>query len=130
MQLELFSAKQSSNIKESEGKVCISCRTYKPYHCYSKHIGHKDNHDGRCKECNNKHSRLIFNLKKTAPPKPSTCDCCGKQSNDIVFDHCHDTDKFRGWICRTCNAGIGQLGDNIEGLELGLAYLRNHYERS
>lgn len=42
------------------------------------------------------------------------------------LDHCHATGKFRGWLCRTCNLGIGQLNDNIEGLIRALAYLQKN----
>jgi hypothetical protein len=46
----------------------------------------------------------------------------------LNLDHCHDTKMFRGWLCRSCNTGIGSLGDDIGGLEKALVYLRNHYE--
>ena len=36
---------------------------------------------------------------------------------------------FRGWLCRSCNVGIGQLGDQIDGVEKALTYLRKHNER-
>ena len=129
MQLDLFYIPPKDE-EASEGKTCIACHTQKPYSAFAKHTGHKDNHDGRCRVCINKQRRLRDELRKEAPPKTTTCECCGRQSNDIVMDHCHKTEAFRGWICRYCNAGIGQLDDTIEGLEKALVYLRNHYERS
>ena len=56
---------------------------------------------------------------------PDVCNCCGKPSHkSLVVDHCHETLKFRGWLCETCNHGIGKLGDNIEGVQKALDYLR------
>ena len=57
----------------------------------------------------------------------SCCECCGKES-DLVYDHCHDTMKFRGVLCRGCNRSIGQLGDTLESVERALNYMRKHYE--
>ena len=129
MQLDMFLNDVFAEDQTTEGKVCIACKEWKPFSKFSKHTGHKDNHDGRCRECVNSQVRLRNELKKTAPPKPKVCDCCNQESDDIVIDHCHETKEFRGWICRFCNAGIGLLKDNIEGVEKALTYLRKHYDK-
>lgn len=60
---------------------------------------------------------------------PERCECCGilftetKTHHGACFDHCHNSKKFRGWLCNPCNMGIGQLGDTREGLLKALAYL-------
>mgnify|MGYP003629986038 CR=1 FL=1 len=112
-----------------EGKTCIACSEYKFFSEFSKHIGHKDNHDGRCRSCINEQVHLRNTLKRQAPTKPDFCICCGNKSVDIVLDHCHETKEFRGWICRFCNAGIGLLGDDINGVTKALQYLRRHYDK-
>lgn len=129
MQLDLFNRVHLAESEEEEGKICIACLKHKSYSSFSKHTGHKDNHDGRCRECVNAQVKLRNVLKKEAPPKPDVCMCCKRPSDSIVLDHCHVTKAFRGWICRFCNAGIGQLQDNIEGVEMALTYLKDHYEQ-
>lgn len=58
-------------------------------------------------------------------PEPDTCESCGRfPEHGLCFDHDHVTGKFRGWICSPCNRSIGQLGDNLEGVEKAAAYLR------
>lgn len=60
-------------------------------------------------------------------PTPINCECCGRKlegGRKTHLDHCHETGAFRGWLCGSCNLGIGSLGDNIEGIELALAYLK------
>src|SRR5690606_973341 len=50
--------------------------------------------------------------------EPALCECCGQLpgKKSLAVDHCHETGKFRGWLCTNCNTGIGKLGDGIEGL--------------
>lgn len=38
-------------------------------------------------------------------------------------DHCHDSGKVRGLLCHPCNVGLGQLGDDAEGLRRLIKYL-------
>ena len=51
------------------------------------------------------------------------CECCMEQQATDV-DHCHDTNIIRGFLCSECNTGIGKLGDNEEGVERALNYLK------
>ena len=55
--------------------------------------------------------------------KPSMCDVCngGKR---IALDHCHNTGKFRGWLCFRCNAILGQVQDDVILLEKLIIYLK------
>ena len=43
------------------------------------------------------------------------CDCCGKSLDDYrAMDHSHSTGLFRGTLCRACNLGLGNFGDDIQ----------------
>ena len=58
-------------------------------------------------------------------PKPELCECCGHfptNKRGLHLDHCHQTGRFRGWLCHGCNVGSG-ITDNIELLKLKIAYL-------
>lgn len=44
----------------------------------------------------------------------------------MLYDHCHSTGLFRGWLCRRCNVGIGFLGDDIQGILEAAAYLEKY----
>lgn len=58
---------------------------------------------------------------------PDRCELCGGPPNghgSLHLDHCHETNRFRGWLCSNCNHGLGKLGDNIEGLQRAIEYLK------
>ena len=55
-------------------------------------------------------------------PKPEICEVCGKKGR-ICFDHCHNTGKFRGWICEQCNVILGYSRDDSKILRLLAEYL-------
>lgn len=56
------------------------------------------------------------------------CAICGRHQNNfkraLHVDHDHITNKVRGLLCVNCNAGIGNLKDDIELLEKSITYLK------
>lgn len=42
----------------------------------------------------------------------------------FAVDHCHETGKLRGLLCKSCNQGLGLFKDNIASLERAILYLR------
>lgn len=57
-------------------------------------------------------------------PRPSECEICFSSDSKIVFDHCHNKDTFRGWICNRCNTALGLVYDSIETLQNMILYLK------
>lgn len=59
-------------------------------------------------------------------PMPLHCECCAGLPNGkggLHVDHDHISGKFRGWLCSSCNTGIGGLGDCVDGVARALEYL-------
>lgn len=59
------------------------------------------------------------------------CAICFKSfesmiNKDIHIDHCHQTGKVRGILCRFCNLGIGYFFDNRAYLQNAIQYLNNN----
>lgn len=56
-------------------------------------------------------------------PKPKRCELCKRIGRKIVWDHCHQSGKFRGWICAQCNITLGTAGDSVKVLQRMIDYL-------
>jgi hypothetical protein len=108
----------------TESKECIYCKKEKPLTDFPKHVAYRDNLDSRCRTCIKEQTNLRKKILMTAPPKPKHCECCGTETN-LVMDHCHDTDKFRGWLCDNCNLGISKFKDNLPGIMMAVRYLES-----
>jgi hypothetical protein len=70
-------------------------------------------------------------LNELAPKGIYTCEICEKRgiagiTAKYVRDHCHTTGKGRGWICDSCNTGLGRFKDNITLLQKAIDYLKQH----
>ena len=105
-------------------KICVYCHIEKHISQFPKHIAHKDNYDTRCRECKRNAERIVNKLRKIAPLKPKVCDCCGEVPIKWVLDHDHKTKKFRGWICESCNLGLGKFGDSLIKIKKAVEYLK------
>ncbi len=89
--------------------------------------------DNKHKECHNKNQRREnYHAKQYGVTKEYynecmsnavECESCGS-TKKLCYDHDHETMKFRGVLCSNCNRGLGFLGDNIEGVEKMLKYIK------
>ena len=112
-----------------ETKVCKICNLEKPLDRFYQQ-GRKSL-DNRCKACANEgRNWRRKERKKYEHLNTGFCQCCGRKSDSLHFDHDHNTEKYRGFLCHFCNTGIGKLGDNIEGVTRALRYLERHEEEN
>jgi hypothetical protein len=51
------------------------------------------------------------------------CAICGGTESPLSVDHCHESKRVRGLLCKSCNLGLGKFGDSAETLRRALAYL-------
>ena len=76
-----------------------------------------------CRICHNRDLADRFKIRKAAPPPPARCECCNQKKDKLTYDHDHRTLTHRGFLCKTCNIGLGNLGDNLKGVLQGAVYL-------
>lgn len=122
---------------EINTKLCTKCNKIKPVTDFAKE-GSKGYLRYECRECAKKHSKLVANIKKTAPKvdPDHKCPICQRKAEELttyghnkksvwVADHNHETEQFRGWLCHKCNLGLGNLGDDIERCKRAADYLES-----
>lgn len=114
----------SERIGQSVTKTCKTCGKTKPDSEFKRCDGRHRATRNRCKVCHRKLENLRNKLKRehVAPP-PGLCPLCNQHTDKWVLDHCHVENVFRGYICSSCNAGIGLLHDDPEVLSRAVIYL-------
>lgn len=88
-----------------------------------------------CKECRKIKNGVSIprkqriEWKKTRPVDGSlfACPICQKRTivgiSKVVLDHNHSTGNVRGWLCESCNTGIGRFDDQIEIIRHAIDWL-------
>lgn len=120
-------------------KVCNVCHRLLPTTQFSKNQNGKGDRVVRrpsCDECRvvidgvNTSSAEKRKWETTRPEyEPFQCPICQKitipgLTSKIVLDHDHSNGRVRGWICDSCNTGIGRFKDDISLLEKAITYLQ------
>ncbi len=73
--------------------------------------------------------RDTWDIQKPEDFTPFTCPICQKTTiagiTKIVLDHCHKTGRVRGWICESCNTGIGRFDDDETVVARAIDWLKS-----
>lgn len=134
----LPSAEKELEWARAHTKECNKCNETLPLSYFGGNTSSSDHFDkhgyrlrrGDCIKCNKaagKGKTEAMKLAKSlglpykAPPG-TKCQLCDT-TKDIVFDHDHATNTFRGWLCDPCNRSMGVLGDNLPGLIKAVNYI-------
>lgn len=126
----------------TQARECNACSKVLPLDAFNYNNSGTDRYNKRgnrlrrwdCIDCSRRSGRgktralahaRQYGISKFAP-KGTRCGICKKlprSGRRLVFDHDHNTHRFRGYLCDPCNRGLGQLGDTKEGLLNALRYL-------
>lgn len=123
-------------------KECSMCKTLKKLTEYAGNTSGCDAFDRKgyrlrrpeCKDCTKKvykGKNQAINVAKSLgipfkAPEGTVCALCNKlpkQGEELVFDHCHATNTFRGYLHNSCNRAMGVLGDDCSGALRFLNYV-------
>ena len=123
-------------------KICNVCHKLKKTTDFAKNQNAKNNRSVRrpsCRECRVKmegtgvsRTDRIEWLKKKPHNEPFECPVCKKRTiagvtSKVVLEHDHRTGKPGGWICDSCNTGLGRFKDDIELLKGAIKFLKDSY---
>ena len=58
--------------------------------------------------------------------KPEYCEICHVKTEKLCRDHNHETKISRGWICSSCNKGIGMFYENVKLMRAAIKYIEKN----
>ena len=76
--------------------------------------------------------RKLYNITETdwnrmLREQDGKCLICGaKEDERLHVDHCHETDRVRGLLCKTCNVCLGLLNEDPALFERCIEYIEEH----
>ena len=129
--------------RERGKKACRTCGVLLPLRHFHKNPQRTDKRGSYCKDClrhkdkanNNRHRARTLSKKYGLPEveyvrmvkvQDNKCAVCKEQcasGRHLAVDHCHESGKVRGLLCRSCNVGLGHFKDNPKLLLLAAKYL-------
>lgn len=135
-QVELFNPLETGDLFPK--KVCNICHRLLNTELFAKNQNGKGGRTVRRPSCNDCR-RVIDGVNMSAAEKRKwnkikpnmevfECPICHKRTipgltSKVVLDHNHKTGLGRGWICDSCNTGIGRFKDEIELLKSAINFL-------
>jgi hypothetical protein len=136
--LEFFDPLQTGDAFSK--KVCNVCHRLLDTEKFDKNQNGINNRTIRrpsCDICRKNIDGVPLNLKekskwnKIKPNlEPFECPICKKRTipgltSKVVLDHNHKTGDARGWICDSCNTGIGRFKDDTVLLKSAITFLES-----
>jgi hypothetical protein len=123
-------------------KICNVCHKLKKTASFAKNQNAKNNRSVRRpsrKDCRinmegvgvSRADRVEW-LKKKPSNEPFECPICKKRTiagvtSKVVLEHDHLTGKPGGWICDSCNTGLGRFKDDTKLLKSAIEFLNKSY---
>lgn len=123
-------------------KICNVCHKLKKTSEFAKNQNAKNNRSVRrpsCKNCRKKIEGVEISrtdklkwLKNKLVNEPFECPICKKRTiagvtSKVVLEHDHRTGKAGGWICDSCNTGLGRFKDDVKLLRSAIKFLKKSY---
>ena len=138
-QFQLFDDPYSGDAASKDTKVCSKCSNALPLSYFGPANGGLYLR-AECRSCTNELGKVRKYLKSIhgSPPVDYKCPVClcnegeakgrGGTAGAWVLDHDHNTDKFRGWLCHTCNRALGGFGDNVSRILRAITYIEGEHK--
>ena len=110
-------------------KKCRDCQEEKPIEQFHRRESASDRLQTYCKQCYI--IRRCCSMYKISKEEyiflrnrsDDACEICFDDEVALSLDHDHETGTCRGFLCQSCNLGLGQFQDSITTLKSAIEYL-------
>lgn len=133
-------------------KTCRGCKESKPLSAFGKDPKVRSGRRARCRKCEYAwrydFTRTDYLKKRYGIDKGDyaamlerqggACAICRRvevpsmtglhKAGILSVDHCHESGRIRGLLCRRCNAGLAHLGDDPKRIASAVFYMRRILE--
>lgn len=117
-------------------KYCPKCGEQKPLDRYNKRKDSPNRkYQSTCRDCVSQYQREYRAVNRygmthtemllVRDTQQGLCAIC-QQELPLVADHCHESGKFRAFLCDKCNRGLGYFDDLSERLLSASNYLKKY----
>lgn len=132
----IFNVKKTGD--DFSKKICNICHKLKNTTEFAKNQNAKNNRSVRrpsCKGCRKQLEGVDVSkaeknkwLKSKPVDEPFECPICSKRTiasitSKVVLEHDHRSGKVRGWVCDSCNTGIGRFKDDKKLLTRAIKFI-------
>ncbi|MBI2047798.1 MAG: Hpy99I family type II restriction endonuclease [Candidatus Liptonbacteria bacterium] len=119
-------------------KICNICHKLRSTVEFAKNQNAKNNRSVRrpsCQKCRKQLEGVNISsaekkkwLKSKPVNEPFECPICSKRTiagitSKVVLEHNHHSGKVRGWVCDSCNTGIGRFKDDKKILKRAIKFI-------
>lgn len=138
-QLDFFKKDKPLKIKDPNNRVCSVCKELQPLEDFPWSDIQRKWRRRECRSCERDIGRIQARLKRKAlpPDENHKCPIClvGKENSvgkETIWnlDHCHDTHKFRDYLCAGCNKGLGFFQEDPNNIKRALEYFAKHQKEN
>ena len=137
-------------------KICGKCKIEKPFDQFHKkgkgynsmckccrkiyvkshYESNKDSYKVRSKKWKEENPHRVISTRYNVEEalvrevmSPGKCQICSATEN-LVFDHIHETGAPRGCLCHSCNTMLGRLGDTNEQIFKRMEDIKSYLSQS
>lgn len=110
---------------------CYRCRDWKSQAVFAVDRTRANGFQSICKRCMSDAStasRYRISRDDLLKLRARGCAICQSFEN-IVVDHCHESDRVRDALCQRCNSGIGLFLESPDLMRKAISYLEEHHGR-
>lgn len=112
------------NGRERRRRTCNKCRVARETERYmeSADLRIKMKGNARISHLKNQYGITPEQFEMLATIQRHLCAIC-ELEKPLCVDHCHNTRRVRGLLCKSCNFGLGSFHDNPRYLSTAITYL-------